>query len=106
VDTCWVSIFSVVSTVNGPVDGVGSDVADKARRDARDGGILPVTSSRNNANSSRIPRMAASWSRSIRVISSGEKAEVERRRARRHYGEQGRRSPGMCADNVEFSHGL
>jgi hypothetical protein len=74
VDSCRVSIFSAVSTANGPVDGVGSDVADEARRDAHGGGSLPVRSSRNNANYSRIPRMVASWSRSIRVISSGEKA--------------------------------
>jgi hypothetical protein len=30
----------------------------------------------------------------------------ERRRARRRCGELGRRSPGMCASNVESSHGL
>jgi hypothetical protein len=30
----------------------------------------------------------------------------ERRRARRRCGEQGRHNPGMCAGNVESSHGL
>jgi hypothetical protein len=46
-----VSIFSVVSIANGPMDDVGSAATAEAGRDARGGG-LPVRSSRNNANSS------------------------------------------------------
>jgi hypothetical protein len=55
-DTCRVSIFSAVSTANGPVDGVGSVVADEARRDARGGGGLPVRSSRKPT-----PRETRGW---------------------------------------------